>query len=345
MSLCVLRLSAIGDICHTLPVVRTLQAHLPDTPITWIIGRTEAGLIGDISGIEFITFDKRSGWSGMRAIGKQLRGRRFETLLHMQISIRASILSAFVSADRRIGFDRERARDFQWLFTNERIAPAPRQHVMEGLFGFAEALGITGQGLRWDIPVPSDAEEFAHSVIPDGRPTMVISPCSSSRFRNFRNWRPENYIAVAEHAHRVHGLDIVVTGGPTRIERDYGMRIAEDANAPVTNLVGETNLKQLFAVLQRAKVVVSPDSGPVHMATAAGTPVIGLYASSNPDRTGPSRQRQWTVNRYPEALMRECGKTVDEVRWGKRVRSPDAMDLVAVTDVTERLDALLSPSA
>ncbi len=345
MSLCVLRLSAIGDICHTLPVVRTLQANLPGTPITWIIGRTEAGLIGDIPGIEFITFDKRSGWSGMRAIGKQLRGRRFETLLHMQVAVRASILSTFVRAERRIGFDRERARDFQWLFTNARIPPAPRQHVMDGLFGFAKALGVTERSLRWDIPVPPAAADYAAKHIPDGQRTMVISPCSSDRFRNFRNWRPENYIAVAEYAHRVHGLEVLITGGPTPLERDYGARIAEGAQAPVTNLVGNTNLKQLYAVLERAAVVVSPDSGPVHMATAAGTPVIGLYASSNPDRTGPYQQRQWTVNCYPEALMKECGKTVDEVRWGKRVRNPDAMELVTVADVTKRLDALLSPSA
>lgn len=335
-SLCVLRLSAIGDVCHTLPVVRTLQAALPGTEITWIVGKTEASLVGDIAGIEFITFDKRAGLAGMRAVRRQLAGRRFDVLLQMQVALRASVLSRFIPARSRVGFDRARARDFQWLFTDRHIAAREQQHVMDGLFGFAEALGIQERVLRWDIPLAQSDRDFAANKVPGDQPVLVISPCSSTRARNFRNWAPERYAAVAAHAVDNLGMQVVVTGGPTGLERDYGERIAADAGVPVTNLVGRSSLKQLFALIERAAVVLCPDSGPAHMATAAGTPVVGLYATSNPDRTGPY-DRRFTVNRYPDALMQAYGKRVDEVRWGARVRSPDAMDLITVEEVVAKL--------
>lgn len=338
-SLCVMRLSAIGDVCHTLPVVRTLQDQWPETHITWIIGRLEHSLLGDIPGIEFIPFDKRGGISAYRHLWEQLRGRRFDALLHMQVALRASIASLAVRTSTRIGYDKPRARDWQWLFTNETITPRENEHVMDTLFGFAEALGAPHTEPRWDIPVPADAAAFAEQVIPAGDRTVVISPCTSQRSRNFRNWPAARYIATARHARDVHGAHVVITGGPSQLEREYGEQIA-DALPDAVNLVGKTNLKQLFALLSRASVLLSPDSGPVHMANAAGTPVIGLYATSNPDRTGPYNQREYVVNRYPDAVRKYLGKQVDEVRWGQRVRHPDAMDLITVDDVTVRLDRI-----
>lgn len=339
-NLCVLRLSAIGDVCHTLPVVRTLQDRWPEAHITWIIGRVEHQLVGDIPGIEFIIFDKRAGLAGYRDLARRLKGRRFDALLHMQVALRASIASLAVKAPLRLGFDRDRARDWQWLFTNREIPAREREHVMDGLFGFAEALGAPRGELRWDIPVPAEAREFADRLVGGSAPVLAISPCSSQRSRNFRNWPVERYAAITRHAIREHGMRVVLTGGNTELERGYGEAIAA-AVPQAVNLVGQTSLKQLLAVLERAAVLVSPDSGPVHMANAVGTPVIGLYATSNPDRTGPYFGREWVVNRYPDALLKFLGKRIDEVRWGTRVRSPDAMDLITVDDVTARLDALV----
>ena len=341
-SLCMLRLSALGDVCHTVPVLRALQARWPETAITWVIGRTEAALVGDIKGVEFISFDKSAGFGAWRQLRRHLSGRRFDVLLHMQVALRASLASTAIPAQRRIGFDRARARDFQWLFAREQIAAQPRQHVMEGLLEFARHMDADVDQPRWDIPVPEAAARAAAYWIPEHRPALVISPCSSQRARNFRNWRAERYAAVVDHAAEKHGLHTILTGGPSRLESEYGEAITRLARNAPTNLVGRTSIKELFALLGRANVVVCPDSGPAHMANAAGTPVIGLYASSNPDRTGPYCSRQWTVNRYPEALKAETGKEVEEVRWGTRVRDPEVMDRITVTDVTAKLDALMT---
>ncbi|CAN5342892.1 glycosyltransferase family 9 protein [soil metagenome] len=343
-SVCVLRLSALGDVCHTLPVVRTLQKAWPDTRFTWIIGGPAASLLAGVSGIGLVVLAREQGLAGPRGLRRILEGRNFDLLLHMHASMRANLTSLCVRAQRRIGFDRARAGDLQWLFTNERIPARERQHVMDGLFGFAEVLGIKTRAIEWDIPVPDSDRGFAEHCIPEGERVMIVSPCSSEmrgRYRNFRNWSAENYAAVIDYAARRHGLQPLLTGGGSALERDYGAQIESLASARPQNLIGATTLKQLLALLERATVLLCPDSGPAHMATACGTPVIGLYGTTNPDRAGPYLSREWVVNRYPEAVAREFGKPVDELPWGVRVRKPFAMDLIEVDDVTSRLDALL----
>jgi heptosyltransferase I len=313
--------------------VRTLQSAWPGTRITWVIGRTEYGLMKGVDGVEFITFDKSRPWRSLREIRHQLGDRRFPALLHMHASMRANLVSRVIPADRRIGFDRRRARDWQWLFTSERIAPRPEQHVIDALFGFLEHLGITKRVLRWDIPVSADDRAFAETIRAGAGPLVVISPCSSQRFRNYRNWRVENYSAVARALAEQFGARILLTGGKTDVERGYGAAIEGAAPGRVTNLIGRTSLKQLLAILDCADLLICPDSGPAHMATAVGTPVVGLYATSNRHRTGPYLSQDLVVDAYPEAVRREFGVPVEELRWGQRVRDPAAMDLIRVEDV------------
>jgi heptosyltransferase I len=324
------------------PVVRAIQDHWPTANITWVIGKPESTLVGDIPGVSFDILDKSRGWRAYRDLRREMQGRAFDLLVHMQASLRSSVASRLISSPVRLGFDRARARDFQWLFTTDRIEAKKNQHVMDGLFGFAEALGIREPNLRWDIPIPDRAREFASEYIQAGTGTLVISPCSTSRYRNWRNWSVEGYAAVADHAVEKHGMRVILTGGATTVETQYGNEICSIARNTLTNLIGRTGLKELLALLDEAHVLIAPDSGPVHMATTVGTPVIGLYATSNPTRTGPYFSRQWVVNKYPEALEAELGKTVDQVSWGKRVRNPAAIDRIRISDVTEKLDRLMA---
>ncbi len=345
-NLCLLRLSAIGDISHTLPILRTIQAAWPTTHITWLIGKAEHSLVGDIPGVDFIIFDKSRRWRAYADLQKALKGRRFDVLLHMQMSMRASLASLLVRADVRLGFDRARARDMQWLFTNHKIAARENQHVIDSFFDFTEALGIGERTLRWDIPIPDSARAFADEVLPDG-PFMVISPCSSMAYRN---WTSAGYAAVAEHAIRHYGLKVVLCGGNTRLERLFGAEIharldTQGCCTALTNLIGRTNLKQLLAVLERAQFLVSPDAGPAHLATAVDTPVIGLYACTNPDRARPYLSEAYIVNRYPEAVQAKYGKMPDQLPWGIRVRDAGTMERIRVEDVTAVLDKLMSASA
>ena len=337
-SICVVRLSASGDTCHALAVVRRLQDHWPDATITWVIGKTEAALMAGVDDVEFIIFDKSKGRHAYDDVRKSLRDRRFDVALCMHASMRVNVLCRSLPTDVRLGFDRARARDFQWLFTNERIPPAEQQHALEAMMSFATAIGADERPLRWDLPLSRDAQEYAARYTGEAQRTVVISPCSSQRSRNYRNWSVGNYAAIIRHLSEVHGCHVLLTGGPSELEKEYGQSLGADGTPGVENLVGRSSLQQLAALISAADLVICPDSGPAHIASAVGTAVIGLYATSNPQRTGPYVSRDLTVNRYPDAARRFLGKEVDELRWGQRVRNADAMDLITIDDVKSKID-------
>jgi heptosyltransferase I len=336
-SVAVLKLSAIGDICHTLPVVRTLQREWPATRFSWIIGRAEATLVGGIGDIDFIVVDKRSKRRGLGRVAEALAARPFDVLLHMQYAWRASMIARRVRAPIKVGYDRERALDLQWLFTTHRIEPGAREHVMDGLYGFARRLGVAARDHRWDIPVPQSARERAERLIPDDAPTLIVSPCSS---HPVRNWRAEHYAAVADHAARALGWRVVLCGGPSALEAEMGARIAEHMREPVLDLIGRDTLIELYALLGRAAALLTPDSGPAHMATAAGTPVVGLYASTSAERSGPYFSREWCVDRFDAAARRYLGRSAAELPWRTKIERAGVMDLIEPDAVIERLGAL-----
>jgi len=336
--LCVIRLSAIGDTCHTVPVVRALQRAWPQMRLTWIVGKVEHSLLRGLEGVDFVVLDKSQGFRGYAAVRRALGRKRFDVLLHMHASARANLVSLVVSAPIRLGFDRARARDHQWLFTNTKLEARPQRHVMDGLFEFAEALGAPRGEPTWNIPVEPGDVAFAESQLERGTPALVISPCTGQRFRNYRNWRVDWYAEIADYAAERYGARVLLTGGSTDIERRYGAGIVERSRTGPKNLIGQTSLKQLLAILARATVVLCPDSGPAHMATAVHTPVVGLYATSNRFRTGPYFSQHLVVDKYPEAVEREFGRPIDTLRWGQRVRDPDAMSLITVPDVAAKLD-------
>jgi heptosyltransferase I len=337
-SICVIRLSAIGDTCHALAVVRAIQDAWPETRLTWIIGKTEAALMSDIPGIKFIIFDKANGVRAYADVRSQLGGERFDVALCMHASMRANLICRLVKTRKRLGYDFGRARDFQWIFTNQRIEGTGRQHVQDAMLEFARHIGVPRRELRWDIPLSSGHREFAAQYESPERPILVISPCSSERSRNFRNWSAENYAAAANHARQKFNCRVILTGGASETEMEYGNTIRKLCDPSLVNLIGKTSLKQLLAILDVATALICPDSGPAHMATTVRTPVIGLYATSNPERTGPYFSREYTVNAYPLAVRKYLDKSTDEVRWGQRVRDPHAMGLIRLAWVNEKID-------
>jgi heptosyltransferase I len=338
-SVCILRLSALGDVCHVLAVVRTLQDAWPNTRFTWILGKLEAKLLGGIPDIEFIVFDKSGGLTAMRDLKRQLRGRRFDVLLHMQLAFRASAVAMSVPARVKLGFDRRRARELQWLFTTHRIEPAQRQHVLDSLFGFAERLGVRDRSLRWDVPLPEAAQNYAQSLIPDGGLTLIISPCSSHRLRN---WRAEYYAQVADFAVTAYGMRVILCGGRSALEKRMGEQIAAHMRQPCVNAIGKDTLIELLATLARATLLLSPDSGPAHMATMVGTPVLGLYAATNPLRTGPYLSRQLCVDKYDAASLALLGKPAGEIPWTTKIEREGVMDLITPDDVIKKLQGFMA---
>jgi len=337
-SICVVRLSHIGDACHALAVIRAIQDTWPETGLTWIIGKFEAELMADIPGIEFIIFDESRGRGGYKDLRKKLRDRHFDVTLCMHASMRANRIYRIIDTPIRLGFDRQRAHQFQWLFTNQRIAARQEEHVLDAMMGFARHIGVPERRLRWDIPVSAANRKFARYYTANGRPILLISPCGSPGAQNFRNWSAENYAAAANHARQKFGCKVILTGTASALEKEYGRKIVDICGPGIENLLGQTSLKELFALLEAADALLCPETGPAHMATAAGTAVIGLYATSNPARSGPYLSRNLTVNAYPDAVGRFLGKTPGQLRWGQRVHDAAATHLIRLKDVNEKID-------
>jgi heptosyltransferase I len=329
-SACLLRLSALGDATHVVPLVRTLQRAWPDLPIAWVIGRGEHRLLEGLPGVEFIEYDKRSGLGGMFALRRALHGRRFGALLQLQVAARANLLSAFLPARRRIGYDHARSRDLHGLFVRERIPDRPGIHVLDAIGSFCEPLGLVQDHVEWNLPVPGDAHAWARAQWPDdGAPVLMVSPCSS---HVLRNWRAERYAALADHA-AARGWRVVLCGGRSALERETTDAIlAAMSTTAALDLVGKDTLKQLPALLARADLVVTPDSGPMHIANAMGAKVLGLHAASNPARSGPYSDRRYCVDRYDDAARKYLGKPASGLRWGTKIEREGVMDLVTVDD-------------
>lgn len=329
-SICLLRLSALGDVTHVLPLLHTLRTGLPNAELHWVIGKAEHRLLDGLPGVRFVEYDKRSGLQGMRALRREL-GQRFDALLQLQVSTRANLLSAFIPAQRKIGYDRSRSKEGHGLVINERIPEVIEGHVLDAIGRFCEPLGLTRTQVTWKLPVPADAHAWAHAQWDeDGRNTLLISPCSSHALRN---WRAERYAALAEHA-IAQDWRVVLCGGRSDLERSTGdaLLAAMPNRTRVLDLIGKDTLKQLPALLARADLVVTPDSGPMHIANAMGSKVLGLHAATNPERSGPYSDRRYCVNRYDDAARKYRGQPASSLKWGSKIEAEGVMDLVTAND-------------
>jgi heptosyltransferase I len=345
-----LRLSALGDITHVLPTLRTLQKHWPDTEITWIIGKTEYQLVKAIDDVNFIIFDKSMGFSAYSKLKKDIRSHigkdKFDVLLHMQLSIRASVASMAIPARIKLGFDKARAKDLQSIFCNRQIQPESiRQHVLESFLEFPRYFGLTPV-MKWELPVSTEAVESVRNKLSKAgaaadRKIFVINACAVAKSKNWRNWTPEGYATIADYVYTQHDMQVVLTGGFSDIETDTAEEISRLCKtAKPVSLVAATNIDEMVATLQLADIVLAPDTGPVHIASALNTNTIGLYASTNPQRAGPYRHQQFVANRYPEALQQYHQQTIEQASWGKRIKTAECMKLITVDDVIEKIDMI-----
>ncbi|ENJ5961176.1 glycosyltransferase family 9 protein [Vibrio parahaemolyticus] len=328
-SLCILRLSAIGDVCNTIATVQAIQKQWPTTKITWITGKLEAQLLAAIEGVEVIVFDKKAGLDGYKALWKQLKGREFDALLHMQYAIRASVATLGIKAKYKLGFSSDRSQDFQTLFTNVKVPSPQSLHVADGLMAFAHQIGIPNTELDWALSYSAQDQEWVESHISCDKPNLLIVPGAS---KAYKNWNAEGYIDVIHHA-RAQGWNVILAGSPAQVELDLADAIQSRLEEPCLNLVGQSSILQMLALIDKVDMVIAPDTGPAHMASAMNTPIIGLYAHHNPVRVGPYRYLQYAVSVYEEVILAETGKTSQQLSWRTRAKDEKAMNRITSKQV------------
>ncbi len=302
--ICIVMLSAIGDAVHVLPVANALKRTWPASRITWVIQPVPHLLVRDHPAIDdFVLFRRRHGleaWRGFAELARAVRERRFDLLLGLQVYFKAGIITALTPADVKLGFDRRRARDMNWLFTNRRIPAHEPQHVQDQYFEFVRWLGIDPEPVVWNLRL-SEREREAQAAFFEriGGPACAVVVGTS---KPKKNWTPEGYARVLEEVERTHGLRPVLVGGPSPVERALADAVLERTGADAVDALGD-DLRRLVWIVEGSALAISPDTGPLHISRAVGTPVVGLYGYTNPKRTGPYRAYQDLVvdgyARYP----------------------------------------------
>ncbi len=334
-SICIVRLSALGDVLMLVPLIRCLQTQLPEAKLTWVISRPAYDLVEGLEGVEFIVISKPSNLNDYWCFRKQMKTRVFDVLLAAQASLRANLLYPFIRAKRKIGYDSLRAKDGHGWFVNENIKPG-NDHTLEGFLKFAQALGLEKGDLCWNLPITEADYQWVKARLPAQGPIVVINAAAS---KPERSWIVERYVEVIRYAQTRWQANIVLTGGPGTYDRFLADEIKKQVSC--LDLVGKTKPKQLLALISQAQLLICPDTGPSHMAAAVNTPVIALHAVTSAAVSGPYIFQHLAVDCYNEAREKILKKTPETNLWGTHVHGPDTMQLVEVKPVLAKVEIVL----
>ena len=220
---------------------------------------------------------------------------------------------------------------------NRRVQDPETPHVLDGFMAFADYLGVPpAKMLSWQLAISDSDREYAKQFINPTRKNLIISPCSS---KAEKDWLVERYAEVANIAHQ-HNVNVIFCSSPAKRELEMVKKITALCNFQPVDASGKTSLKELAALIHQANLVISPDSGPAHIATTQGTPVIGLYAYHNPLRTAPYHNLDNVVSVYEENVQKEQGKPSSELPWATKLKGKNLMAEIQVEQVVAQMRAL-----
>lgn len=325
----IVMMSAVGDAVHVLPVISALKRQAPHCTITWILQPGPASLVrGHPSVDEIILFERTRGWRAFRDVRRALSERPFDLVLALQVYFKAGLITAMTRAPVKLGFDRERARDLNWLFTTHRIPSHPAgQHVQDQYFEFLQALGVPFEPVVWDLgPWPDERpwqEEFRSRL---DRPAAAIVVATS---KPEKDWLPERWAEVVDALYADFGLQPVLVGGRSERELHAERVIMERARNKPISMLG-SGLRRLVGIFDASTLVLSPDTGPLHISVALGRPVVSLMGYTNPRRTGPYR-------RFHDLVVDAYGDEGEEYPVSMETR-PGRMARISVRDVLDRTE-------
>lgn len=280
----------MGDVVHALPFLHAVRRRWPRASISWVINRGLANLLeGHPDLDELILFDRPRpalAWRSLQAFGgflSDLRGRRFDLVLDLQGLLRSGVMSGATRAKVRWGLaeSREGAR---WFYHVAQPTGPRGTHAVERLLRLAESLGASARPASFHVPVTETDRESIRARIghlPHPRLAMHLG----ARWVTKR-WPVEHFAEIARRASQTFQAGLVLVGGPE--DRALADACASSlGGSPVVDLCGGTTLRQLAAVSEQVDLLLSNDSGPLHLAAAMGTPVIGIYLCTSPSMTGP----------------------------------------------------------
>jgi len=302
MNILIVKLSAIGDVLHTLPALNALRRTFPNAHITWLVEEAASELILGHEALDRTIVSKRKRWlkdlrgqnrhqafCEIQEFYQNLRDTRYDVVLDFQALLKSALLIALAKGDRKIGFDRGMDHmEHSYLFLNERIPPVDMNiHALTRNLIMLAPLGIFSRDIEYRLPVTSADRDHAMRLLPetgqqDFRPVICINPVAQW---DTKLWRNDRFAKLADTLVERFGATIVFTGAGADIAAIEDIR--GQMRHPSRNTAGKTTLKTLAALYERADLLVTTDTGPMHLCAAVNTPVVALFGPTAPWRTGP----------------------------------------------------------
>ena len=324
----IVMMSAVGDAVHVLPLLTALKRHDPASHVTWVLQPGAASLVrGHRAVDEIVEFDRARGWRAYPAVRGELARRPFDAVLALQVYFKAGLVTSFTKAPVKLGFDHARARDLNWLFTTHRVPPREGQHVQDQYFEFLEALRVPHEPVVWDLGPWDHERAWQREFL--SRFDRPIAPIVVGTSKPEKDWMPERWAAVCDALHSDFGLHPVLVGGRSARESAAERIILDRARVPVASALG-SGLRNLVGILDGAALVLSPDTGPLHMTVALNRPVVSLMGYTNPKRVGPYR-------RFHDLLIDAYGEPGENYPISMENR-PGRMTRITSRDVLDRVE-------
>jgi heptosyltransferase-1 len=326
MNVLLVRLGALGDIIHAVPAVAALRAAFPDSRIDWLVDAKHRAMVDLVTVVDHAVVLERSSIAGWMDVARRLRSVHYDVAIDLQGLLKSAVLARASGAPRVIGFSlwhlREKtARPF-YSETDRRSLGGGGQtdHVIYKNLGLLRALGVTDTRIRFPLAdVESQALAEVRSALGGDRPFALVNP--GAAWPNKR-WPPERFGEVTAFLRDVRGLPSVVLWGPG----EQGLAGAVvGASSGAARVAPATGLADLLALSRAASLMVSGDTGPLHLAAAAGTPTVSLFGPTDPHRNGP-----WAVDDVAISRYGACG-----CHYERRCRKPSwCLESIGVAEVT-----------
>jgi lipopolysaccharide heptosyltransferase I len=328
----VVRLTALGDVLHTLPAVAALRAARPGAHIDWVVDSKWAAVLeGSPAVNRVIPFDRRSARGAVACI-RHLRGQQYTTAIDFQGLYKSSVLAFLSGAFRRIGFERAWAREpgASLLYT-ERVVPSG-VHVTELNYSLAEQAGaLRPSKPEYPLRVAAEGAASVRARLAERKigEYIVIGPGGSWRAKR---WPPDRFGAVCREFETRHGIAAVIPRAPG--EEGLAEEVLRAAH-PAKPVAIATSIEELMGLVAGALCVIAADSGPLHLAAALGTRVVGLFGPTDPKRNGP----------FADGAVIVSAARPDEISYKRREEYSPAMlritaeQVVAAAESCVRLHA------
>ncbi|RJP89129.1 MAG: lipopolysaccharide heptosyltransferase family protein [Desulfobacteraceae bacterium] len=327
--ICMIRTGALGDIVHALALVNGLRKGYPDAQITWVLQNLPYDMVKHQKNIDrFITFDRNADLKSWFELFGRLRKESFDLLIIPHVSAKASLLALFIRSGNKLGFDFKRSRELHWLVTNRRIPAAPVSHMQDQYFEFLDYLEIKDYP-KESIFTFTDEERAWQRAFFDRfhRPVIGFVLASSNPEKD---WAVANYAQVADYVDKVLNMQPLLIGGPSQMEKELAEDICRLCQKKPT-LALEKPIRNTMLQIGGCRMIISPDTGPLHMAVAMNVPTIGLYGFTDPRRCGPYRK-------YHDLLIDMYNDPGQEDAPITRITRPGRMARITPEAVIEKIE-------